>query len=322
MTASGENRSALDVDRLSGVWSATPTPFTERMEIDEAAVGRLVEHHLRLGVNGLFLCGTCGEGPWMTDAQKRHMVRRVAEVTAGRLVLAVQVTDNSAARILNNIDNAAEDGADIAVVAPPYFLLNATAANVARLYLSVVERSCLPIGVYDRGASGAVPVPNEILADIYGAEGVALVKDSSCDPERMRIALSCRDEKPALRLLTGYEFDCVSYLAAGYDGLLLGGGIFNGHLAGLIMAAMAQGDEAAAAALQQRMNELMWDVYGGKEIRCWLTGLKHLLVEMGVFGSCAGYLGYPLTDSCRQAIAAAVQDQAEVLLPGGRGQRG
>ena len=40
----------ISLEKLSGVWSATPTPFTNRMSIDVVAVKRLVEHHVRLGV--------------------------------------------------------------------------------------------------------------------------------------------------------------------------------------------------------------------------------------------------------------------------------
>ncbi|MEI8078894.1 MAG: dihydrodipicolinate synthase family protein, partial [bacterium] len=105
----------------SGVWSAAPTPFTDTMELDVPAIKRMVEHHVRLGVAGLFLAGTNGEGPWMTDAQRRLLVKTVVRSTAGRMPVAVQVSDNSAARILDNMRRAHEDGADLAVIAPPYF---------------------------------------------------------------------------------------------------------------------------------------------------------------------------------------------------------
>ena len=50
------------------------------------------------------------------------------------------------------------------------------------------------------------------------------------------------------------------------------------------------------------MNELMYRIYGGPKIECWLTGLKYLLVQMGVFSTTAGYLDYPLTEACKAAI--------------------
>ena len=300
-------------NRLTGVWSATPTPFTEDCRIDLDSVPRLVEQHLRLGVRGLFLCGTCGEGPWMTDEQRRTFIRAVAESANGRLALAAQVTDNSAARILRNMDTVREAGAEIAVIAPPYFLLNATPDNVLALYREAIRNSPLPVGIYDRGTSGAVVVPTEILDELYAEGNVVMVKDSSSDPERRRVALAAREKRSQLSLLNGNEFDCVSYLRAGYDGLLLGGGIFNGKLARKMMDAATRGDWAGADALQRQMNELMWAVYGGRKITCWLSGLKHLLVELGVFRTRTGFLNYPLTPECRNAIAAVVKRDATLL---------
>ena len=302
-------------NRLSGVWSATPTPFTERMRVDTVAVKRLVAHHLRLGVKGLFLCGTCGEGPWMPDSERSAMVRAVVAAARGRLVIAVQVTDNSAARIRDNMRTAVEDGADIAVIAPPSFLLNANPKTVAALYLEAIRHSPLPVGIYDRGQHSAVAVDEETLRLLYAEPKVVLVKDSSSSPERRDIALAARAQRPELRLLNGDEFICVDYLRAGYDGLLLGGGIFNGKLAGMIIDAAAAGRWSAAERLQRRMNRLMWNVYGGKKITCWMSGLKHLLVEMGIFRTTRNFLGYPLTPACHRAIAKVLTDEKDVLLP-------
>ena len=135
---------------LRGVWSATPTPFTDKMDIDVVSVRRMIDHHLRLGVTKLFLAGTCGEGPWMTDAQRRKLVQTVSRYAAGRMVVAVQVTDTSAARILDNIHLAKEDGADVAVIAPPSMFMNPTPKRLLNHYLEAISRSPLPIGIYDR----------------------------------------------------------------------------------------------------------------------------------------------------------------------------
>jgi 4-hydroxy-tetrahydrodipicolinate synthase len=285
------------------------------MTVDTVAVKRLVAHHLRLGVKGLFICGTCGEGPWMTDQQRRAMVRAVVAAARGRLVIAVQVTDNSAARILDNMRMAAEDGADMAVIAPPFFLINATSENIADLYFEAIRGCPLPVGIYDRGLNAAVVVTADALRKIYMEPKVVLVKDSSADPERMKLALSIRKSRPGLRLLSGDEFACAEYMKAGYDGLLLGGGVFNGRLAGMIIEAVRGGRFDEADRLQERMNQLMWDVYGGKKITCWMSGLKHLLVEMGLFRTTRNFLNYPLTAACRKAIAKALIREKEVLLP-------
>jgi len=297
-----------------GVWSATPTPFTPEWEIDVDAVRRLVDHHLRLGVKGLFLCGTCGEGPWMPERNRRKMVETVAGFAKSKLHIAVQVTDNSAARIIDNMQAARQDGADVAVIAPPFFLLNATAHTLTAMYREAIRACPLPVGIYDRGKFGSVVVPDDALAKIYAEKNVKLIKDSSTDPGRREIALAARKKRPELLLLTGAEFQCVEYLRAGYDGLLLGGGIFNGCLAGQIMTAMAAGKIRQAERLQRRMNRMMFDVYGGKDIKCWLSGLKKLLVEMGIFSTWRNYLNYPLTKGCERAIGRVLEREKDVLF--------
>jgi dihydrodipicolinate synthase/N-acetylneuraminate lyase len=305
----------ISKDALTGVWSATPTPLTQKMTVDTQSVKRMVDHHLRLGIRGLFLAGTCGEGAWMPERQKRLLVATVAKYAKGKMLVSVQVTDNSAARILDNMRTVREDGADIAVIAPPLFLLNATPRTLLNLYRQAIRESPLPVGIYDRGTFGSVVVPDEVLAQIYLEPKVIIVKDSSTNPIRRDIALAVRRKRPDLRLFDGDEFHCVDYLKAGYDGLLVGGGIFIGHLAGMIIKAVEDDDLPRAEKLQQRMNRIMYAVYGGKKITCWLSGLKRLMVEVGVFRTWNNYLDYPLTASCLRDIQKVLVKDRDVLLP-------
>ena len=259
-----------------------------------------------MGVTGLMLAGTCGEGPWLADADVEGLVRTAAEAARGRLRIAVQVTDNSAMRTLKNIENAAAWGAEIAVVAQPYFLINATPDRVLSFYREIVRRSALPMGFYDRGKASPYMMPEAQLKEFLTEPNLAMVKDSSQMAVHREIFLAARKLRPEMVLLDGDEFDCVSYLRAGYDGMLLGGGIFNARIALRIIAAVRAGDTAEADRQQARMNDLMLRVYGGPKIECWMTGLKELLVQMGIFSTNANLLEYPLTDLCRRQIAEAV----------------
>jgi len=301
---------------LAGVWSASPTPFTDKMRIDTVAVRRMIDHHLKLDVDKLFLAGTCGEGPWMPDRDRRRLVQTAAEYAAEKgVLLAVQVTDNSAARILDNVHEAKEDGADIAVIAPPHFLVSPTPKRILDLYLQAIRQSPLPIGIYDRGRAASVVVPDSVMRRLCAEPNVVLIKDSSCDPGRRDLFLKARRQNPGLCVLCGYEFGCPEYIRAGYDGLLLGGGIFNGFMARQIIDAVAAGDLAAAEKIQQRMSRINFAVYGGKGIKCWLTGLKTLLVAMGVFRTVRGHLPYQVTESCRRAIDRILEKDRDVLMP-------
>ena len=289
-----------------GVWSATPTPLDAAGRVDPASVERLVEHHVRMGVTGVMLAGTCGEGPWLTEADRETLVRTTAAAARGRLRIAVQVTDNSAVRTLHNAGLAAKWGAGIAVVAQPYFFLNATADRQLSFYRDIARGSALPVGFYDRGKHSPYVMPDTHLDELLNEPNIALVKDSSTLPAHRDLFLAVRKRRPELILLDGDEFDCVTYITAGYDGLLLGGGIFNAGLAHRIIRAARAGEQAEAQRLQARMNDLMLRVYGGPKIECWMSGLKELLVQMKIFSTGNQLLGYPLTDTCRKQITEAL----------------
>ena len=284
------------------VWSATPTPFHENLTPDAASVERLVEHHILLGVQGIMLGGTCGEGPWMPMDDLVEVVRVAAAASVGRIRIAAQVTDNSVRRMLGHIERLQAVGAEYAVVASPYYLMNATPKNVFDLYLEVIRSSALPVGFYDRGQQAAYPVENEFLPELLAEPNVLLVKYSSQDKDRLAIYLESAKRRTGLPVLTGGEFNCDEILRAGCHGLFLGGGIFNARLARAVGDAVQAGNGDAAQKIQARMNELMYRVYGGPQITCWLTGLKYLLVQLGVFSHTTGYLRHPLTPECKAAI--------------------
>jgi dihydrodipicolinate synthase/N-acetylneuraminate lyase len=299
------------------LWSATPTPLTESLTVDEEAIPALVDHHLSLGVDGLFVAGTCGEGPWLPVRERRRLVQRVREVVDGRMRLAVQVSDNSPARILENAEWALDDGADVVVIAPPTFVMNVSPRTLFNHYGVAITESPLPVCLYDRGPAGGLGLPLEFLKELYLLPNVVMVKDSSADPVRNALALEARRERRDLRLFNGDEFNCVRYLEQGYDGLLIGGAIFNGVLARRIMEEVSLGNLAEAHSLQERMNKLMFAVYGGEKITCWLSGLKRLLVEMGVFNTWKNFPDYPLTPECEAAILELMDTDRDILLPQG-----
>ena len=310
----------IEQEKKRGVWSAAPTPFTKEGKVDENSVGRMIEHHIRLGIRGLFLAGTNGEGPWLPERELRSLFRSAVGYNRGRMVIAVQVTANSAAQILENSEKAAEDGADVAVIAPPFFAAGYASEKtrsdrIARIYLDAVRKNPLPVGMYDRGSFSSVAVPDPVLERVYGEKNVVMVKDSSSNDLRMELALKAKIVRPRLSLLNGYEFGCVRYLKAGYDGLLLGGGVFNGFIARRLWEAARAGDFPRAERLQKKMNRIMYAVYGGKKIRSWLAGEKYLLVRMGIFHTWLNHPDYPLTGSDQRRIETVLDKESAWLLP-------
>lgn len=303
-------------DFLGGVWSAAPTPYTVNGQIDKASIARMTEHHLRLGVKGVFVCGTCGEGPWLTDSMRNEAVKETVRSVAGRMKVTVQVTDNSAARVLDNISRMRDSGVDAAVIAAPYFMIKPAPEYMREQILQVLDKSPLPVGFYHRGKSSTVPIAVQTISELMSHPNLVMIKDSSANNDDMKLlALTANKiDNPPL-LLNGDEFDLISYMQAGYDGALIGSGCFCGHIANKIIEAVRDGKIASAKELQERMNSLMYDVWGGKSYACWLAGQKQLMVELGIFSFNNTLLDFHLNNECHKAIKRAIERDHAFLLP-------
>lgn len=297
---------------LSGAWSATPTPLTKSLKTDTASVKRLVKHHDRLSQKGLFVGGTCGEGPFLNRREFRRLTASVTEANNGRMVIAVQVTDNSYARVLDNIEAAKADGANIAIIAEPWFTGPVGENDILKYYLESAEKSKLPIGIYSRGGR---EVPLKLYKKILDHRNVCMFKDSSCSKEIMRIALSASKKRKSLALMTGYELGMTPYLEAGYDSIMAGGGILIGALTAKMIGAASRSDFKEVTRLQRHCDRINYTAYGGRKIKSWLTGLKYTLVKMGIFKTTAGYLHYPLPASAQKRIDSMIEREKKVLFP-------
>jgi 4-hydroxy-tetrahydrodipicolinate synthase len=283
-------------------WSAVPTPLTPHLTVDVSSVEKMVEAAIADGMAGLFVAGTCGEGPWLPNRERIRLVKAAAQAARGRLRIAAQVSDNSVLRIVDNMQDMAAAGADCAIIAAPAVMFNATPERIAALFEEAIAASPLPVGVYDLGGRRPFAIPAERLKSIYALPKVQLVKDSSGDRDRRAIALTARAENPALQLLNGDEFLCLEYLEAGYDGCMFGGAVAVAPEMRRIAELFAAGRLDEARAVDEQMQTRLYGIYGGKSIACWLTGLKYYMVRRGLFASTASYLGYPLSEECRAFI--------------------
>jgi 4-hydroxy-tetrahydrodipicolinate synthase len=284
------------------LWSALPTPLTDDYKVDESAVVRLINDAIGSGMSGVFLAGTCGEGPWLQDAERSRLIETAAATAAGRLSIAAQVSDNSVPRILDNIKLVTRAGADVAIVAAPTTFMNPTPERVVALFRETAANSNLPVGIYDLGKHRAIMIPEEYLLETYMLPNVSLVKDSSGSPARRAIALEALTQKPDLQLFNGDEFKCLEYLENGYQGCMFGGAVAVPAELRQIASLFTSRNIEEARRVESAMQRVLYGIYGGIKIECWLTGLKYHLVRRGLFNSTSSFLGYPLTDSCRTCI--------------------
>lgn len=299
------------------IWSATPTPFLANGALDIASIEKIVEHHVQMGVVGLFLAGSCGEGPLMPNAQRGELVRHVKRFAAGRLQLAAQVSDTSAARVVENIRAAEDAGTDFVVIAPPWMPRFCNRDFVRRYFAEGIEAATAPVGLYVMAQPPETGLDLAVWSEFARHPKVRLLKDSSLSETNEQAFVAIRRQRNDLMLLTGYEFDVIRTVGAGYDGGLLGTGILIARFIRQSLEALAAGDHTTAVAWQTRANDFMYDLFG-KDVSLWLGGLKCALVRMGLFSTEQMHLSYRLSDGDRARVDAALAREAEWLRPPAR----
>ena len=146
---------------LRGALAAALTPLTEGGEaLDEAAFEPYVDFLADGGLDGLLALGTTGEGFLLPPDLRRRAAELFLGAAGDRLDVAVHCGAQSTADTVRLAAHAAEAGADaVAVIAPPYFRLDAEALAA---HLEAAAAACAPAPFYlyefERVSGYAVPL--------------------------------------------------------------------------------------------------------------------------------------------------------------------
>jgi len=301
-------------DGAAWTWQTPPrgvvppliTPLTEAGEVDEPALERLVEYVLEHGCSGLFVLGGCGEGPWLTTAQRGTVVRRAVRAAAGRAPVLAGVVLPGAAAVGEAARQAATEGADALVLGAPYYY--AVDDAVARRHIEVILGATdVPALLYNIPQATYHGLRPNLVAALARNPRVLGIKDSAADLQLFQQFLAVRRQRPDFRVLQDSEHLMAASLLLGADGLVPGlANVAPALFVALLNAAGAR-DMDACAACQERIEDL-WTLHHTHGH--WLPALKAACAALGL-GS--GWPAPALTraDSAqRQAIALIVQRHA------------
>ena len=170
---------------ISGTLAAAATPLREGGEkLDEDAFAPLVEFLAGAGLDGLLALGTTGEGILLAPDERRRAAGLFVEA-ATTLDVAVHCGAQSTADTVALAEHAAGLGvAGIAVIAPPYFLLDERALLE---HFAAAAAACAPTPfyVYEFAASSGYAVPPHVISALRDrAANLAGLKVSDAPWER------------------------------------------------------------------------------------------------------------------------------------------
>ncbi len=206
---------------LRGIIPPMITPLKSYDELDRSGVEKLIEHIIGGGVHGLFLLGTNGEGPSLSQRIKREFLKLSCEIINGRVPVLVGITDSSFSGALEIAEYAKTVGVDSVVVAPPFYF-PATEAEMINYVEKLAEATPLPFVLYN------MPVHTKInlsITTILRAKelGCIGIKDSSGDMANLYMLIDAFKDDPKFAVFAGTELYLPDAVMGGAHGAVAGG---------------------------------------------------------------------------------------------------
>jgi 4-hydroxy-tetrahydrodipicolinate synthase len=303
---------------LRGAFTALVTPFTADGAVDEPAFRRLVQWQLLAGIDGLVPCGTTGEAPTLTPAERERLIAVTVEVASERpsrnrvRIIAGTGTNDTAATIAAT-RRAAELGADAALVVAPYY--NRPDARMLEAHFrAVADEGDLPIVAYNVPSRTGTNVDAGTFLRLAEHPRVVAIKEASGNLEQ--IATICRDRPRDVAVLAGDDAWTLPILALGGDGVVsVASNEIPGELVALCDAASA-GDWDGARRIHGRWLPLFLANFRGGPNP---VPAKAAMTLMGLLeGDAVRAPLLPLDPDARAAMAVTLRSLGLVEARGGR----
>ena len=292
---------------LRGIIVPMITPLAAADELDEPGLERLVDHLVAGGVHGLFLLGTCGEGPSLSGRLRRRLVTRVCAQVDGRISVLVGITDTCHAESLALAAHAAEAGADAVVLAPPFYYPVSQAELLA--YSQRLAREVpVPLVLYNMPSLTGVSFEPATVRALLDEPALVGVKDSSGDLDYFRQVREITRQRSDWTLLVGPEHLLAEAMKLGGDGGVSGGANIWPQLFVAVYDAATAGRDDQVAQLMEKVVCLGRTYRTGRvHVSSVIQGLKTSVSVLGIAsGLMAPPLEAPSADAVRQ-IAAIIE---------------
>ncbi|OUC05406.1 hypothetical protein RY27_27515, partial [Litorilinea aerophila] len=108
--------------QFQGAWPALLTPFTARDEVNIPVLRAVIDYLLGKGIGGFYVCGSTGEGVYMSVAERQRVAETVVEQVNGRVPVIVHVGALALPDAVALASHAQAIGADaVASIIPPFY---------------------------------------------------------------------------------------------------------------------------------------------------------------------------------------------------------
>jgi dihydrodipicolinate synthase/N-acetylneuraminate lyase len=270
------------------------------------------------GCDGLFIAASTGESVFLDEDDRRLLFVAARNAVPDTTTIYAGVSGFGRKQSVRYAENAARDGADVAVVMAPYFL-KVSQREVSEYLLTIADASPIPVALYHHPRM-TTPIGIETVARLAEHSNIVAIKDTSPNIERAAALIRAAGSAD-ISIMQGNESLALGSLQLGAHGMVtaLAGVVPEWHAA--LLDAVRRGDSKAANEHSERIVQL-WQMFRfedvGHSISAFACAIKLALRRRGWLERMDGMLeGFAPDDAFEQLIQEHL-NRVGVPLSGGQ----
>ncbi|MEU9963700.1 dihydrodipicolinate synthase family protein [Streptomyces malaysiensis] len=159
---------------LHGIIPPLVSPFTADEQPDLDALRAEVRYHLDLGVHGLCVTGSTGDGQMLSVDDSVAIADTAVRETAGQVPVIAGIIQDSTREVIRYGKAIAQTGVDALQVTPVHYLFQPDEERTIEYYRRVAEETGMPVVIYNVIPYALIPATTvaRILNEVPNVIGV------------------------------------------------------------------------------------------------------------------------------------------------------
>lgn len=232
------------------------TPFCrdDQQSINYEATGKLIDHLIDHGVNGIFIFGSNGEFHVIEEEEKYKLAKFVKNHINGRVPLYVGTGACATREAIRMSVKMEEIGADALSVIGPYYM-KSTEEELYQHFKSIAESVTIPVILYNIPKLVGYNLSPALVGRLADVDNIKGIKDSSGDMDNMKAYLDATRGKD-MDVLVGSDSKISKAYKLGATGAIAGTSNLITDVLVELDQALRNGEEEKAEKLQKDIDVL------------------------------------------------------------------
>jgi len=168
-------------NKFYGVYVALLTPFDEESNIDERKMRNHIDFLISKGINGLYICGSTGEGILMNVSERKMVAEIVKDQVKERVKIIAHIGGSLNTKNAIELARHAEKLKLDAISSIPPFYYSYNFEEIYNYYKELSKSTTLPFFVYYIPATTGVLLSNEQMAKLCTIPNIVGLKYTASD---------------------------------------------------------------------------------------------------------------------------------------------